>query len=157
MSSLLPQHVEHEFAQTNDAPPERVFPLLCPVREADWLAGWKYRLVHSQSGIAERGCVFTTPGENGTETVWLCTEYLPEQFAVSYAWVRPGHMTALLTIRLQPFEDEKTRARIRYAYTALSEAGQKELQTMDRAWFEQKMKFWEGAINHYLRTGKCLR
>ena len=34
------QAVERARAEVAAAP-ERVFPLLCPVREGDWIAGWK--------------------------------------------------------------------------------------------------------------------
>jgi hypothetical protein len=37
------------------APVEQVFPLLCPVRECDWLEGWNCTLLHSGSGLAEKG------------------------------------------------------------------------------------------------------
>ena len=37
MSAFKGNRVVHEFTQTNPAAPEKVFPLLCPVREADWL------------------------------------------------------------------------------------------------------------------------
>src|SRR2546427_12204443 len=55
------RRVTHEYTQTNDAPPEIVFPMLCPVREADWVPGWQYKMIYSKSGMAEAGCVFTTP------------------------------------------------------------------------------------------------
>ena len=42
------------------APVEKVFPLLCPVREYEWIDGWSCRLVHSESGFAEKGAIFTT-------------------------------------------------------------------------------------------------
>ena len=38
----------------------KVFPLLCPVREADWIDGWNPVLVLTQSGFAEQDCVFIT-------------------------------------------------------------------------------------------------
>ena len=40
MTAFKGNRVVHEFIQTNPAAPERVFPLLCPVREADWLPGF---------------------------------------------------------------------------------------------------------------------
>ena len=43
-----------------EAPPERVFPLLCPVREHEWIPAWKAEMVHSKSGFAELDCVFRT-------------------------------------------------------------------------------------------------
>ena len=68
MSAFDAKRVSHEYTQTNDAPPEKVFPLLCPVREADWVPGWQYRLIYSESGVAEDGCVFSTPNDAGPET-----------------------------------------------------------------------------------------
>ena len=44
MTAFKGNRVVHEFTQTNSAAPEKVFPLLCPVREDDWLPGWKYQL-----------------------------------------------------------------------------------------------------------------
>ena len=55
-----PTRATRTFVQKLVAPPERVFPLLCPVREADWLDGWDPLAVYTDSGIAEPGCVFIT-------------------------------------------------------------------------------------------------
>lgn len=150
------RRVTHEFTQTNDAPPETVFPLLCPVREADWVPGWQYRMIYSKSGVAEAGCVFTTPNEDGTETTWLVTEYDPATFRIAFAWVNPGQVAAHIGISLIRNPQGRTTALIRYTYTGLSPAGNQEVERYDRKWFEQKMKSWETAINHYLRTGQAI-
>ena len=156
MSTFIAKQVCHEFTQTNDAPPEKVFPLLCPVRETDWIPGWQYRLIYSESGVAEDGCVFTTPNETGPESVWLCTLYDPAAYTIAYAWVQPGMVAAQLRISLAPAPEAKTSARIRYVYTALSSAGNAELERFTPEWFQKKMQSWESAINHYLRTGKLI-
>jgi hypothetical protein len=52
MYSFKAKRVVHEYVQTNPAPAEKLFPLLCPVREAEWLPGWEYRLIYSESGLA---------------------------------------------------------------------------------------------------------
>jgi hypothetical protein len=156
MSAFAARRVSHEFTQSNDAPPEKVFPLLCPVREADWVPGWQYQLIYSQSGLAEEGCVFTTPNESGPESVWLCTRYDPAAYTIAYAWVKPGMIAAQLRISLAPAPEDRTLARIRYVYTALSPAGNDELERFTPEWFQSKMQRWEAAINHYLRTGKLI-
>jgi len=150
------RRVVHEFTQINDAPPEKVFPLLCPVREGDWVPQWQCRMIYSESRIAEQGCVFITPEEDGSESIWQCTEYQPEALRIAYDWVRPGLMAAQIRIQLEARDDGKTNAHLRYTYTALSEAGNIELHRMDRTWFEDKMNSWQSAINHYLQTGKCI-
>ena len=150
------RRVTHEFTQTNDAPPETVFPLLCPVREADWVPGWQYTMIYSKSGVAEAGCVFTTPNEDGTQTTWLVTEYDPARFRIGFAWVNPGRVAAQIEISLKKKSKGATTALIRYTYTGLSTAGNQKVGGYDKKWFEQKMQGWEAAINHYLRTGKLL-
>ncbi len=145
-----------ESVLLNPAPPERVFPLLCPVREADWLPQWKYRLVYSQSGVAELGCVFTTPNEGGPETTWVVTHHDPAKFEVAFAWVRPQMLATRFEIRLSPSDQGQTRAHWRYTYTALSAAGQRELEGMDAAWFERRMRRMEKAMNYYLEHGAII-
>jgi hypothetical protein len=40
MNIQPPARAVHTYVQRLVAGPERVFPLLCPVREADWIEGW---------------------------------------------------------------------------------------------------------------------
>ena len=152
MTTFQATRVTHEYTQTNLASPETVFPLLCPVREADWVPGWQHRLIYSQSGFAEAGCVFTTE-ENGHEITWLVTEYDPLAFRIAFAWVNPGLVATQINISLTR-SAENTRALVRYTYTGLSPEGNRELEPYDENWFRQKMESWEAAINRYLRTGK---
>jgi hypothetical protein len=154
MPEFAGHRVVHEYIQTNDAPPEKVFPLLCPVREAEWVPGWQYRLIYSQSGFAEDGCIFTTPNDDAPETTWVVTTYDPAGFGIAFSWVHPGVMTAQISIALREKSDGKTSARIRYTYTALSPEGSQKIASYDRNWFEQKMLGWEAAINHFLQTGQ---
>jgi len=157
MTAFKSYRVAHEYTQTNPASPEKVFPLLCPVREADWIPGWRYRLIYSDSGVAELGCVFTTPNsadEAASETTWITTVYDPAAFRVGYVWINPGLVAAEILIELAPAGQSETRAHIRYRYTGLSPEGNREVERYDQKWFQGKMQSWESAINHFLRTGK---
>jgi hypothetical protein len=160
MSAFKSNRVVHEFTQTNPATPERVFPLLCPVRETDWLPGWEYQLIHSDSGVAELGCVFTTPNGdskgNPTQRVWIATEYDPKAFRIAYVWFDSGVMVSHLEIRLTAAGSNSTHTHIRRTYTTLSPEGNRELEKYDKAWFEVGMRRWENSINHYLTTGEKL-
>ena len=48
-----PKRVTRTYTQGLAGTPEVVFPLLCPVREADWIDGWDPVLVASETGVAE--------------------------------------------------------------------------------------------------------
>jgi len=157
MSTFNAERVSHEYTQTNDAPPEKVFPLLCPVREADWVPGWQYRLIYSESGLAEDGCVFSTPNDAGPETVWMVTHYDPTTFTIAFAWIEPGMIATQIRIALDLAPGGKTRARIRYLYTGLSPAGNARLDRYTPEWFRSKMQSWETAINYFLRNGRLIQ
>jgi len=168
MNSFRGRRVTHEYTQTNCASPEKVFPLLCPVREADWIPGWRYELIHSDSKVAEFGCIFTTQDpvvesekyaarDGGSPvTTWICTEYNPAAFRVAYVWIKPGLVATELWIRLAPAGDGSTSSQIRFRYTGLSPEGNRQVESYDRKWFEAKMRGWETAINHYLYTGEMV-
>lgn len=65
--------------------PEKLFRLLCPTTEYDWIAGWKCELLHSNSGCAEYNAVFRT-NFFGLEEIWTCTRYEPNK-AIDYCRV----------------------------------------------------------------------
>jgi hypothetical protein len=155
MSEFQGKRVTHEYTQNNVAPPEKVFPLLCPVREAEWVPGWQYRLIYSESGVAEYGCVFMTPNEDGTETTWVVTDYDPASFRIAFAWVNPELVAAQINICLSGSSGAPghTSTLIQYTYTGLSTEGNREVERYDQKWFRHKMQSWEAAINHYLQTG----
>lgn len=172
MSAFKSLRVTREYTQTNSAPPEKVFPLLCPVREADWAPGWRYNLIYSDSGIAELGCVFTTPNptantresqtspapqsQPSTDRTWITVDYDPVAFRVAFVWIQPTHIATEIRIQLTRSDDGNTRAHIRYRYTGLSPEGNREVESYNDGWFRNIMEGWETAINHYLRTGKMI-
>ena len=173
MTAFKSRRVTHEYTQTNAAPPEKVFPLLCPVREAEWAPGWQYRMIYSDSGVAELGCIFTTPNSadeeeptdadkgvrsthEASETTWVTTVCDPTNFRVGFVWINPGRLAAEILIELTAKGQSETRARIRYRYTGLSPEGNRKVERYDEKWFREMMQGWESAINHYLRTGKII-
>ena len=153
MAEFRGTRVTHEYVQTNVASPETVFPLLCPVREAEWVPGWRSRMIYSRSGVAEAGCVFITE-ENGREITWVVTEYDPEKWRMGFVWVKAGMVTEIRIFLERA--GQHTRARVGYTYTGLSAEGNQEVAGFDEKWFREKMQGWEAAINHYLETGRCI-
>lgn len=148
-----PKRIKHSYTQNLAAPPEIVFPLLCPVRECDWEPGWDPVKVISKSGVAEQDCVFITPAEP-EDAVWIVTRHDPEAFHLEMYKVTPGHTVARLVIFLSQASGNTTRADVSYEYTALGPPGEKFLEGFTSAWYENFMKEWEDALNHYLTTGK---
>ena len=69
--------LDHSIEFTVPAPPDRVFPLLCPVLEYRWIPTWRCDLLHSDSGVAEEDCVFRTDFPGAGPMTWVVNCYQP--------------------------------------------------------------------------------
>ena len=147
---------EKKYRQTIDAPPEVVFPLLCPVREAEWLDGWASTMIYSASGLIEAGAVFTTSSEGEADTVWVVSRHDASAGRVDFVRVTPSSRTCLLQLLVAPCGARRSHVDVSYAYTSLSRAGSEFLDTWTPEAFLQAMTFWERSMNHFLRTGTRL-
>jgi len=145
------------YRQLNKAAPQDVFPLLCPVRECDWLDGWNYQMIHSESGLIEKDCVFTTPMHGNEDTVWQVTQYDPESFRIEFVRFTPGDNVVKINIKLRKVHASLTESTITYRYTALSRDQNSYLEFELEQDFKNSMTWWEKAINHYLLTGEMLK
>jgi len=155
--SFNARHITRSFEQTINADPSRVFDLLCPVREAEWLDGWDYTLLHSESGLAEEGCVFLSRQEGEKDTIWMITKRDVQNREIEFVRATPESRIARLTIAVDEKEAQVSKVQITYVITALCEEGNIFLEAFTEENFEAAMKFWEKSMNYYLETGKRLR
>ena len=140
------------YTQTNNAIPEKVFPLLCPIREIEWLPDWNAQVIYSKSGVSEENAVFTTRKEDGNLIPWIVTKYLPND-EIEFIYVDPDIKTAKINIKLSLGSDlQSTMVSIEYTHTGLSQQGNMEIENISKEKFNENMKFWEKSINYYLHN-----
>jgi hypothetical protein len=142
-----------------EGPPDRVFPLLCPVREAQWLDGWVGRPIHAETGVAELGGVFATEHADQAEpTIWLITRHDRETHEIAFAYFVPGQQVVQLEIRAAARGVAGSTLHIEYMRTGISEAGNERLAgDASSGRFDDRMRHWKAAMNHYLATGELLK
>jgi hypothetical protein len=136
------------FRQTLLATHEDVFPLLCPVREREWLPDWDARMIHSTSGLAEPGAVFSTR-HGDAETVWVIVEHRPS-YRVRFTRWHPGEMVVDCELDLSSPQANTTWLDIRYTYTATAPAGRARIEGMTQQQWLEQMKHWESHLNAFL-------
>jgi hypothetical protein len=148
------------YVQHIAAPPEVVFPLLCPVREGEWLEGWAERceMLWSASGVAERGCVFRTVEEGRPETIWTITDHDPDRGIVTFTSVTAGLSASTLRVEVSPDGDGASEVVIRCTVVPTSAAGVVDAEVRyERTDLLDSIVWWERSMNHYLLTGRLLR
>lgn len=147
-----PNRARHSYTQSIKGPPEAVFALCCPVREIDWVPGWNPDWVVSDCGVAEQDCIFQTPADP-FPAIWVISRHDPVDFRMEMFKITPGHTVCKLEISLDP-DGEGTLARIAYQFTSLGPPGDDFIKEFTADWYENFMRGWESAMNHYLLTGE---
>lgn len=155
MKIIPPVRVKRSYRQHLVAEPAKVFPLLCPVREADWIEGWDPLLVVTQSGVAEPDCAFVTL-TGASQSVWYITQHDPERGFAEMIKITPGVTACRLTLRVRAAVGG-SKAEITYQHTSLGPEGDAFVAAFTESHFEQGMRTWESRMNHYLRHQTLLR
>lgn len=155
MKIEAPTRVTRNYTQQLVASPDQVFPLLCPVREAEWLERWDPLFVASHSGVAERDCVFVTSG-TPHDAIWYITRHEPEHGFVEMIKITPGVTACKLSIALRPAATGSL-ADVSYSHTSLGPQGDAFVASFSAEYYEQFMRDWERRINHFLAQGSLLR
>lgn len=130
--------------------PDKVFPLLCPVREYDWIETWNCEMIYSKSGRAELDCIFRTRHGDAEET-WSVSRYEPNE-VIEFV-VSSQYRVMRYRFSLFPEGFDGTKIQIEQTATALIDEGEKHVEDPH---FEFHMKTLEVMLNHFLETGKMI-
>lgn len=151
MKISKPVRVRRSYIQSIKGRPDEVFPLLCPVREVEWVRGWNPRLVISDSGAIEQDCVFIMP-DQPSESIWVTSRWEPEHHLLEFIKVTPGLAVGRIEISLEAAGDSDTNAHVSYEYTALGYAGEQFVARFTEEHYDAFMQEWERELNTYLGT-----
>ena len=146
------KRIVRTYSKKLPSPPKIVFPLLCPVREYDWIPAWKCEIIYSKSGYAELGCVFTTDfkDHSGPET-WVVCAYEKNRLI---GFVKTGvHSTTRYNVSL---DQDHAGSMIKWEQeiTSLDEHGDQLLDKITETAYNVKMKHISKLLEYYLLHGK---
>lgn len=151
MKIIPAKRVRRTYLQHLIGAPEAVFPLLCPVRETDWIQGWDPLLVVSESGVAERDCAFVT-ASLPSNAVWYVTRHEPGNGLVEMIKITPGVTACRLSIQLRAVASG-SEAEVTYCHTSLGPEGDEFVAAFTEDCYGKFMRDWEARLNHYLGHG----
>ncbi|HPA64146.1 MAG TPA: hypothetical protein PLH15_10305 [Spirochaetota bacterium] len=138
---------------------EQIFLLLCPTKELDWIEGWEnvHTLIYSDSGIAERSCIFTTdvPGEG--HSVWIVSKYSLKKRNVEYVkFLTDKDAVVHWEMTVVEKETGKCSVEVDYIITGLSDKGNGFVADFEKINLPALMDRLPKMIEHYMTTGEKL-
>ena len=133
-----------------------VFPLLCPVREYEWIETWDCEVIHTVSGFAEQDCVFTTrQPKDGPLDTWVVSRYEPG-CAIEFIRHNP-YRVMRYSITCTADEGGTSSWRWTQHVTAINDEGDTVVRAMQQEEFVKQIAALETMLNHYLTNGSMLR
>jgi len=150
MNTVEPLRVVRSYTMKLKAPAERVFPLLCPVWEHEYLEDWNAEVLFSESGVAEPGCVFQTPNPSGPPTVWYITVHDEAAGRIQFVTFTASARLGQLDVLLRRVAGGATEAEFTYTHTAVSREGRRFIAAFTGDAFRRKMVGFEERLNEYL-------
>ena len=132
------------------APRDVVFPLLCPVREAEYLSDWKAEILYSKSGVAEEGCIFRTPNPGGEPSIWTIRVHDEAGGLIEFVIVTPESRVSILVVELRDAPDRATDVTFTYTHTAIGDPGRAFIAEFTEERFLEKMTGFEDSLNEFL-------
>ena len=141
------------FSVTLETTPEEFFPLLCPAREADWIPGWDCELIYTDSGYAEKNCVFKTDESNPFgEGLWVFSGFEINRY-VEFVRMQKDLVTCA-RITVTDNDDGTITATWNMISTGLTEKGNKEIDKLSDDMHSGPVT---KMLGHYLETGKTIK
>lgn len=147
MQIITPVRADRRSSFELAAGATRVFPLFCPVREREWVAGWDPLAVHSKSGLIEPDCVFITQGAaREQQSTWVVVEHDVAAGRTAMISVTPGELVKRVEIAVVALSAERSRVDVRYALTALDARGKDAVARFDEQALAGLLEGWRAGL-----------
>jgi hypothetical protein len=154
-NSFQAERIERTASFVVNAPVDKSFPLFGPIREKEWAAGWEPSVLLSKDILIEEHMIFQTNGQEGEGNyTWAVTTFQPEKHLVEYT-VFTSERIWFIRVACEAV-GEKTNATVSYAYTGLTEEGNRKNKLAIEKMYANNLNDWEKAINHYLEMSQQL-
>lgn len=132
--------------QTFATTPDKLFPLLCPITEFDWMDGWHCEMIYSQSLVQEYNAIFRTdyfvPGE-----IWVISRFEPNR-VIEFVRVSE-HLSIKVDARVRDNLDGTCTGDWIVNITALTEQGNEALRSLNPDY--EPIGILIDALDHYVK------
>lgn len=144
-------HTYESFEFTANGSMPEVVPLFGADKERVWAPGWDPEFVFPAPAKDVRGMVFRVKHGDHLAT-WVNTEFDVQNGRVQYAYVIPGALATLITIRCRP-DRKRTHVQVEYERTSLGAFANEHVSEMAKQDAKSGPE-WGKQINEYLAKQK---
>jgi len=138
------------------SPAAKIFPLLCPQKETEWLDGWNYKMIYSASGLAENGAIFSTKHDGDVSTMWVVSRYDRRNKLIEFVRLTWETLITKISYKVKDNHDGTSSVLVQYIFTSVTEKGNEYVSESGEKQFEHMTRWIEKSLNYYLQSGRKL-
>jgi hypothetical protein len=157
MEPFQARRITKQYNHQLSAPAGKVFPLLCPTREYEWIDGWSCTMIHSETGVAEDNCVFQTTFPRGVDDLFVVSRYVPEQYVIEFVVLCHDLYVLKMDVSLQEVGDNGGRMQWINTFTGLTPEGNAFIEAHAHDASDLRMSKLVEALEHYCLNGTMLK
>jgi hypothetical protein len=145
------------------APAGKVFKLLCPVAEYNWIEGWDCSLVFTGSGTNEEGCIFTEKimgpvfAGSPVSSTWITNRYDEENRHIQFVIFMHDKAVIRYDVTLADGDSGLTRVEMKFEITAVNDEIGRLSDEEIRARLMVIVDFLSRALKHYCENREMLK
>lgn len=128
----------------------KVFPLLCPKREEEWIPEWECEVIFSKCGYNEEGAIFKTTKAYGTELYWYTISYDMAAGKVDFLITANGLFLFRFSIGVIKNGKEGCVLTFDQTFTPLTKEGESLIQQYKNENFNERLSRLERFMTEYL-------
>ncbi|MFW2405200.1 MAG: hypothetical protein ACN4GT_10565 [Gammaproteobacteria bacterium] len=125
---------------------DQVFGLFDAVSERDWVDDWDPEAIYPRELSRAEGSVFTTE-RDGRLSVWTVLRYAPEQHVAEYLVTEYGYQHRWIYVSCSAAAQAATDVCVRYVTTALTQAGQDDIERYGKDYLRSWQEPVQAAID----------
>jgi hypothetical protein len=159
MNKLRVKRIICTHEEEINAPPDKIFPLLCPVEELKWIDNWRCQLVYTDSGVNENNCIFREDISGAVlfdypvTITWITILYDPDSH-LQFVLVCGEKAIIKFDVELRDKGNGISSVQFKFTFTPLKEdavelTSEEKLMTI--------LTFLAISLKHYCETGKLLK
>ena len=132
---------------------DTIFPLLCPILEYDWLNDWNCTMIYSESGVAEKNCIFYTSSGFPfyKRMTFQVIDYIPNNRIEFLIYINKVG-SVRFSLSLTQIDMNKSKMVCDYVLTGHSKLGNKQLKKFREKEIEKQLKNLEMDITYWLQN-----
>lgn len=145
--------IKHQADFQLQQPADILFPLFSAEGERLWVPGWDYENIMGTTELHENYVFLTKNHDHASNSaIWIVKKYHPKDYYIEFYKVEPSEKVGIIKVICTSLTDTKTNVSVTYEYIALSENGERFIESFTSRKYNNFINEWKLMLESYFQS-----